>query len=569
MPTWLIKLFHSLGRKQAAKRTGIAQIPTRISAEGQGAGLYTQLREAGFSDEALTKLIKSEQDIIRLVNKVEAQTTQNNMMDIVREGVEKFKTKKSADVHPFQGFTPKIVPKDKTLLRDSPEAIAKIKADNKAAAERLRKKKLDEEPDDFASGGIARVGFAEGKSYDAWLNYRLKEIAKGNLPVPFKEWQKGDIKMASGGIARVGMFLGGGLKLKKFLLNKKTIRKAVDDIFPTGDYKYDAEMAAEALVENNPKFFKNKLYDDLSDADRMEVYGSVLSEVQNDLAKMLEARKLSKPTKTLEGIKKEGTIDISDPEVADEFSRFMKESDPKGYKDLEQKIEIEGFDVTGRKKNASGGIAGQLHLNRPGYFKGRLVKFLKENSPYQAYKKYLKYVKETAKKDPAKIAPEMGALTSGSILVNRALQRKLQKAKEDKKAEGGIAGQLHLNRPGYASGLKVYPKIDITETGQTPAEGIDVGVRDITYGGTGLYQGDKWFAGAEGLTGDVKVDVTAGGETLYKDSMSKEDALNYIIGLGDPEGDKFQIKSDEDFNNVQIVFKKKFAKGGLAKILGV
>ena len=56
-----------------------------------------------------------------------------------------------------------------------------------------------------------------------------------------------------------------------------------------------------------------------------------------------------------------------------------------------------------------------------------------------------------AKKDPAKIAPEMGALTAGSILVNRALQRKLKKAKEDKKAKGGIAGQL--NRPGYAQGI--------------------------------------------------------------------------------------------------------------------
>ena len=144
-------------------------------------------------------------------------------------------------------------------------------------------------------------------------------------------------------------------------------------------------------------------------------------------------------------------------------------------------------------------------------------------------------------------------------------------------ASGGIAGQLHLNRPGYESGLKVYPKIDITETGQTPAEGIDVGVRDITYGGTGLYQGDKWFAGAEGLTGDVKVDVTAEGKTLFKDTMSKDDALNYILGLGEAEGDKFQIKSDEDFDNVQIVFKKKFnqggraslSNGGLAKILGV
>ena len=42
---------------------------------------------------------------------------------------------------PFQGFTPKIVPKDKTLLKDSPEAIAKIKAENKAAIERLKAKK--------------------------------------------------------------------------------------------------------------------------------------------------------------------------------------------------------------------------------------------------------------------------------------------------------------------------------------------------------------------------------------------------------------------------------------------
>ena len=71
MPTWLIKLFHSLGRKQAAKvtskREGISQLPTQIEAEGTGAAFYTTLREAGFSDEALTKLIKSEKDILRLV----------------------------------------------------------------------------------------------------------------------------------------------------------------------------------------------------------------------------------------------------------------------------------------------------------------------------------------------------------------------------------------------------------------------------------------------------------------------------------------------------------------------
>jgi len=69
-------------------------------------------------------------------------------------------------------------------------------------------------------------------------------------------------------------------------------------------------------------------------------------------------KKATKPTKTLEGIEKTGTINISDPNVADEFSRFMKESDPTGFKDLEQKVELSNFNPKGRKKNAHGGIIG-------------------------------------------------------------------------------------------------------------------------------------------------------------------------------------------------------------------
>ena len=68
----------------------------------------------------------------------------------------------------FQGFIPRVIEggKSKTLLRDSPEAIAKIKADNKAAAERLRNKKKtvedfrdegDFDPGGMASGGLANI----------------------------------------------------------------------------------------------------------------------------------------------------------------------------------------------------------------------------------------------------------------------------------------------------------------------------------------------------------------------------------------------------------------------------
>ena len=36
----------------------------------------------------------------------------------------------------------------------------------------------------------------------------------------------------------------------------------------------------------------------------------------------------------------------------------MKESDPEGFKDIEEKIEIESFDPKDRKKNAFGGRIG-------------------------------------------------------------------------------------------------------------------------------------------------------------------------------------------------------------------
>ena len=137
--------------------------------------------------------------------------------------------------------------------------------------------------------------------------------------------------------------------------NPVKIREAVDDIFPTGDYKYDAQMAAEALVENNPQAFNNMLYDDLDQATQMKVYGAVVDVVMGDRAKMLQMKKLSKPTKTLEGIENTGTINISDPNVAEEFARFMRETDPKGAKKIDQTVELMNFDPKGRKKNAKGG----------------------------------------------------------------------------------------------------------------------------------------------------------------------------------------------------------------------
>ncbi len=146
-------------------------------------------------------------------------------------------------------------------------------------------------------------------------------------------------KKADGG--RIGLFAGSVPKIFKLLKNPKKVKQAIDNIFPTGDVKYDATMAAESLVELNPKIFGNKLYDDLDSMTRLDIYDAVISPMMSAQAKALRMKRASKPTKTLEGIEKTGKINISDPEVAEEFARFMRETSPGDAKKLEQTLELD------------------------------------------------------------------------------------------------------------------------------------------------------------------------------------------------------------------------------------
>ena len=148
-------------------------------------------------------------------------------------------------------------------------------------------------------------------------------------------------------------------------VNDNQLAAAVDNIFPTGDIKYDAEMAAESLVELNPQIFGDVLYEDLPDKLRSDIYGAVLEVLTRNSAKMRELKKLTKPEKTLAAMKAGKGIDMSDPNIADEFTRFMKETDPKGYEDLEQKVELSNFKTKGRKKNADGGIINLTAMKIP------------------------------------------------------------------------------------------------------------------------------------------------------------------------------------------------------------
>ena len=151
-------------------------------------------------------------------------------------------------------------------------------------------------------------------------------------------------------------------------------------------------------------------------------------------------------------------------------------------------------------------------------------------------------------------------------------QRFKNKPEPEDMAQGGRAGfangsQGIMSLDEGAPSILLRPRASGMKREQQIAPGINLSERDINYGITGILQGDKFYGGASLDKGKVKLDVeTEDGQTLFKDTIGKDDALNFIVGMGDPKGenDKFQIKFDDDLENMSLILKKSFAEGGRA-----
>ena len=101
----------------------------------------------------------------------------------------------------------------------------------------------------------------------------------------------------------------------------------------------------------------------------------------------------------------------------------------KEFKDFEERTEIKDLDDE-PDGLAMGGIAKtRIGMN----VGGRLLKFLSENSPFQAYKKYIKSVKRRAQTEPEKLAPELGAVAAGGIFTNRRMKDILEQGNLEQK----------------------------------------------------------------------------------------------------------------------------------------
>ena len=64
------------------------------------------------------------------------------------------------------------------------------------------------------------------------------------------------------------------------------------------------------------------------------------------------------------------------------------------------------------------------------------------------------------------------------------------------------------------------------------------------------------------------MNVQEDGNTIFQDTMSKDDLTKLYIGLGEKEGNRVEVGTDRK-GNYTFNIVKSFNKGGLAQVLGV
>jgi len=207
----IIRIIQALARKNVALRnnkTGITSIPNRMNAEGEAGSIGAQLQDAGLSLEKADKIIKSEQDLVRVLNQIDqAPIQQQNIDNIIQ----------------FPGG-------DKRGIK----SLDEFKASEDAYEQSMKPK------------GEGTLKFEEELNVNLYGDETFEELMQ------IKDTGKHPRDKAAGG--RIGFFAGGAKGLLKLLqgkLGKKTVKMADDVARPKS--ALDREMFDEANKRFNKK----------------------------------------------------------------------------------------------------------------------------------------------------------------------------------------------------------------------------------------------------------------------------------------------------------------------------
>jgi len=231
-----------------------------------------------------------------------------------------------------------------------------------------------EEPEDFATGG--RVGYGKGgavkKGIKALVDEINKKFGKGTIKLgkDVKRPESSEMREAFLEFKkRQGFAYGSGKKLVQVLKTlgtdlKKEIKKAVDDLIPSGDPKLDADMAVDNMLED-----LNIDRDAIDQYDVLDAYGLAYDELKRPLLKEIEETKSLAPKMTERFELKEKYPGIDDKLL----TQIIDDPDPQRKAEvlatIDQAFELmkqgkspdEVLDImkqmTDRTKQAGGGLA--------------------------------------------------------------------------------------------------------------------------------------------------------------------------------------------------------------------
>jgi len=242
--------------------------------------------------------------------------------------------------------------------------------------------------------------------------------------------------------------------------------------------------------------------------------------------------KIIKPKKTLKSIEETGMIDISDPDIAEEFAKFMKQMDPEGsakiqriVDDINQRSDLRAAKKEkGRKENSDGGRIG-----------------LKVGSPSK--RAFLKVM--------GGLAATLAAIKSGLIGTGGKEATK-QVVKESAKDVANAPPQYFFD---LANKIKLLGK----ESKVKPQERVN----EYNYVGK---NGDEYTLTEDITTGDMqitkdKTGIGSSGEKTF-DVIEDKSVMNYKAPRKDADPDtQTTLKEGAEYDEYQVTFD---ADGGMS-----
>ena len=190
----------SLARKILARESkGITKIPTQMAAEAKAGEIAARLQDAGLPLNRADEFIKSEQDLVRILNMIESTPP------VMREVPSGIRNTEKGKVFDMQG---KEIPPGSRIMggeevvETEAEILERLKRGNKETVEKIKQRKFDEalkaeqdkmlkdedyipdiiDPDDFAQGGRAGFKAGLGKKFLELLKNKKMFRSKDDVP---------------------------------------------------------------------------------------------------------------------------------------------------------------------------------------------------------------------------------------------------------------------------------------------------------------------------------------------------------------------------------------------------